>query len=129
MAEVLLPAVWHAEVNLSAYSSGGRKSGASRAFLLEVDLTLTVSAGEYPVKPAEVHQEFHTSGELQPSLNGKLQDLGKATGLYHLVFGEGQNAFVANGLGGTSLINANVFLPVCQTPSLRTECPPIQHSC
>lgn len=52
---------------------------------------------------------------------------GKRTGLYHVVTGEGQNAFIgkgkltpciedggadtwATGLGGTSLINANVFL-------------------
>ncbi|KAJ8125051.1 hypothetical protein O1611_g8589 [Lasiodiplodia mahajangana] len=30
--------------------------------------------------------------------------------MYHLIFGNGQNALVGNGLGGTSLINANVFL-------------------
>lgn len=37
-------------------------------------------------------------------------DSGDPIGLYHLIVGEGQNAFVANGLGGTSLLNANVFL-------------------
>jgi hypothetical protein len=31
--------------------------------------------------------------------------------MYHLIFGKGQNAVVCNGLGGTSLINANVFMP------------------
>ncbi|EOD48756.1 putative glucose-methanol-choline oxidoreductase protein [Neofusicoccum parvum UCRNP2] len=30
--------------------------------------------------------------------------------MYQLILGEGQNAFVGKGLGGTSLINANVFL-------------------
>ncbi|KAK0652213.1 hypothetical protein B0T16DRAFT_405718 [Cercophora newfieldiana] len=30
--------------------------------------------------------------------------------MFHLIFGRGQNAVVANGLGGTSLINANVFM-------------------
>ena len=37
-------------------------------------------------------------------------DHGDPIGMYHLIVGEGQNAFVANGLGGTSLVNANVFL-------------------
>ncbi|KAL0568713.1 hypothetical protein V5O48_013266, partial [Marasmius crinis-equi] len=36
--------------------------------------------------------------------------VGKPTGLYNLVLGEGQNAFIGKGLGGTSLLNANVFL-------------------
>lgn len=35
---------------------------------------------------------------------------GDPTGMYHLICGKGQNAFVGNGLGGTSLLNANVFL-------------------
>ena len=119
MEEVLPPAGWHGEASLFAYSSGARKSGVSRACSVAVDLTLTLSAGEYPAKPVEVDQEFHVSGELLSNSYGKFQDTGKATGLYHLVVGEGQNALVANGLGGTSLINANVFLPVCQTPSCR----------
>ncbi|KAJ7208655.1 hypothetical protein GGX14DRAFT_454051 [Mycena pura] len=67
--------------------------------------------GEYPVTLAEAAGEVHASGNLG-HYDGPLRDLdvGKPTGLYHLIVGEGQNAFVANGLGGTSLLNANVFL-------------------
>lgn len=77
--------------------------------------------------------EIHASGNLNPDTrSGKIWDLALGltgpTGLYHLIVGEGQNAFVANGecgatwvtcalrvntttgLGGTSLLNANVFL-------------------
>ncbi|RYN30962.1 hypothetical protein AA0115_g4594 [Alternaria tenuissima] len=36
--------------------------------------------------------------------------IGKAAGLYHTVKGEGQDVFLGCGLGGTSLINAGVFL-------------------
>ncbi|KAH7127272.1 hypothetical protein EDB81DRAFT_907420 [Dactylonectria macrodidyma] len=35
---------------------------------------------------------------------------GNPTGLYHFAVGEGQNVYMGNGLGGTSLLNANVFL-------------------
>jgi len=67
--------------------------------------------GEYPSKTIEATKEIHVSGNAGKDM-GKLKDIaaGKPTGLYHLVLGEGQNAFVANGLGGTSLLNANVFL-------------------
>ena len=59
----------------------------------------------------EAVPELHVSGDLQ--LEGKRRhdlDIGKTNSLYHLVMGEGQNAFVGNGLGGTSLLNANIFL-------------------
>ncbi|KAG9642393.1 hypothetical protein KCU64_g12174, partial [Aureobasidium melanogenum] len=36
--------------------------------------------------------------------------IGRVTSLYQWIIGKGSNAFVANGLGGTSLVNANVFL-------------------
>jgi choline dehydrogenase-like flavoprotein len=35
---------------------------------------------------------------------------GKPSGLYHTIKGEGQDVFQGCGLGGTSLINAGVFL-------------------
>ncbi|ERS98737.1 hypothetical protein HMPREF1624_05525 [Sporothrix schenckii ATCC 58251] len=68
--------------------------------------------GEYPVSPTDAFSELHCSGDLQPSvLTDSIGiDTGRPTGMYHLIFGKGQNAVVANGLGGTSLINANVFL-------------------
>ncbi|KAI1005810.1 hypothetical protein K3495_g2408 [Podosphaera aphanis] len=67
--------------------------------------------GEYPCDLNDVMKEFHVSGEFTPSmLKGTLVKGGDPTGLYHLICGKGQNTFVGNGLGGTSLLNANIFL-------------------
>jgi len=67
--------------------------------------------GEYPIKLKDALKELHVSGDFAPGgKKGKWVEGGDPTGLYHLVVGEGQNAFVGNGLGGTSLLNANVFL-------------------
>ncbi|CAK7201000.1 hypothetical protein SEUCBS139899_003701 [Sporothrix eucalyptigena] len=70
--------------------------------------------GEYPVSAKDAFSELHCSGDLQPSDLSSTIGLpvteGKPTGMYHLISGKGQNAVVANGLGGTSLINANIFL-------------------
>lgn len=67
--------------------------------------------GEYPATAAEAVPQLHVSGDFSTKETGgvSLDDV-NPTGLYHLIFGQGQNAFVANGLGGTSLLNANVFL-------------------
>ncbi|TWU74838.1 hypothetical protein ED733_000839 [Metarhizium rileyi] len=62
--------------------------------------------GEYPVCLKQVFNELHTTGS---SATWPLSS-GKPTGMYHIVAGRGQSALVCNGLGGTSLINANVFL-------------------
>ncbi|KAK4669784.1 uncharacterized protein QC763_206010 [Podospora pseudopauciseta] len=67
--------------------------------------------GEYPTGAVEAFKELHYSGQLAPAfLKGKLVEGGNPTGMYHMIFGKGQNAVVCNGLGGTSLINANVFM-------------------
>ncbi|KAH7143579.1 hypothetical protein EDB81DRAFT_947639 [Dactylonectria macrodidyma] len=72
--------------------------------------------GEFPETLDDAIKEVHVSGELAPGdrrgKEGKLMDRGNPTGLYHIVVGDGQNAYVGNGLGGTSLLNANVFLEV-----------------
>lgn len=55
-------------------------------------------AGEYPSNLAEATPEVHVSGDFAPyDKKSKRVDLNDPTGLYHLVVGEGQNAFVANG--------------------------------
>ena len=41
---------------------------------------------------------------------GKYGSLGTASGLYQTYKGKGQDVFTGSGLGGTSLINAGVFL-------------------
>ncbi|PMD29237.1 GMC oxidoreductase [Hyaloscypha variabilis F] len=67
--------------------------------------------GEYPSGFVDAMKQFHVSGDFAPGfLSGAMVEAGDPTGLYHLICGKGQNAFVANGLGGTSLLNANVFL-------------------
>jgi len=67
--------------------------------------------GEYPTSLTEAASQIHVSGNAGET-GGRLRDVdyGDANGMFHLIQGEGQNAFVANGLGGTSLINANIFL-------------------
>jgi choline dehydrogenase-like flavoprotein len=67
--------------------------------------------GEYPSGFVDAMKQFHVSGDFAPGfLTGAMVEAGDPTGLYHLIVGKGQNAFVGNGLGGTSLLNANVFL-------------------
>jgi hypothetical protein len=86
------------------------------------------TAGEYPSSLNEAQSKFHIAGNFAPlDLNGLYVEIGDPTGLYHLMLGAGQNTFVENGkltspgtghleideasgLGGTSLINANIFL-------------------
>ncbi|KAI5867312.1 FAD/NAD(P)-binding domain-containing protein [Durotheca rogersii] len=67
--------------------------------------------GEYPEDTGDAMKQVHYSGEFTPRwLPGKVVDGGDPTGMFHLIFGNGQSAVVCNGLGGTSLINANVYL-------------------
>ncbi|RAL60885.1 hypothetical protein DID88_010210 [Monilinia fructigena] len=51
--------------------------------------------GEYPSDTLDAVDELHVSGNFCSWIS---------------TWGNGQNAFVANGLGGTSLLNANIFL-------------------
>ena len=67
--------------------------------------------GEYPDNLAEAAPEVSVSGLFAPKDSpGHHIKIGDPTRLYQLTVGKGQNAFVASGLGGTSLLNANVFL-------------------
>jgi hypothetical protein len=56
------------------------------------------AAGEYPSDLKEALPEVHISGNAG-RFSGPLRDVavGGPTSLYHLVLGEGQNAFVGNG--------------------------------
>ena len=55
--------------------------------------------GEYPTGATDAFRELHTSGTFAPgSLDGIPVETGDPTGMYHLVFGKGQNAVVANGM-------------------------------
>ncbi|KAK1590288.1 glucose-methanol-choline oxidoreductase [Colletotrichum navitas] len=69
--------------------------------------------GEFPSDILQAKDELHVTNAATDSILGRLGAYGTRrdpTGLYHLIVGDGQNAFVGNGLGGTSLLNANVFL-------------------
>ncbi|KAL7815959.1 FAD/NAD(P)-binding domain-containing protein [Trichoderma aethiopicum] len=67
--------------------------------------------GEYPTTTMEAAKQFRLTGDFTPSSFGGVGvDSGNTTGMYHLFFGRDQSALVGNGLGGTSLINSNVFL-------------------
>lgn len=63
------------------------------------------AAGEYPVTLAEAAPEVHVSGNIGRDGEDVVDaTLGEPTGLYHLILGEGQNAFVANGRGFFSCV-------------------------
>ncbi|KAJ6568346.1 hypothetical protein DFH09DRAFT_983153 [Mycena vulgaris] len=97
----------------SGYGGGVAASRMARAgkSVAVLELGREKWPGEYPSSSKDAFSELHVSGNAG-RFSGPLEDVavGKPTGLYHLVLGEGQNAFVGNGLGGTSLVNANVFL-------------------
>jgi hypothetical protein len=55
--------------------------------------------GEYPTGTVDALKELHYSGSFAPFfLDGKQVDGGNPTGMYHLIFGKGQNAVVCNGM-------------------------------
>ena len=54
-------------------------------------------AGEYPSTLEDAAPEIHVSGHLTDKGPAKWINTGDQTGLYRLVMGEGQNAFMANG--------------------------------
>ena len=53
--------------------------------------------GEFPADFASAAPEIHVSGKVEPGSIPEQLDAGDPQGLYHLIIGEGQNAFVANG--------------------------------
>ncbi|KAK7613132.1 hypothetical protein JOL62DRAFT_498300 [Phyllosticta paracitricarpa] len=111
----------------SGYGGGVAASRMARAGkrVAVLELGKEKWPGEYPSALADVMPELHVSGNAATGL-GRVKDveIGKRTGLYHLVLGQGQNAFVGNGLGGTSLLNANVFLEADRRTLAMSEWPP-----
>ncbi|KAF2838312.1 FAD/NAD(P)-binding domain-containing protein, partial [Patellaria atrata CBS 101060] len=97
----------------SGYGGGVAASRIARAgkSVAVLELGKEKWPGQYPSGLKAAKSELHISGHYCKSTGlFKNSKLGKTTGLYHLILGDGQNALVGNGLGGTSLINANVFL-------------------
>ncbi|KAG6009924.1 hypothetical protein E4U21_000695 [Claviceps maximensis] len=71
--------------------------------------------GEFPERFNQAARHVSVSGRVRRAFSSKHSGgdnirCGDAGGLYRVVVGEGQTAVVGNGLGGTSLINSNVFL-------------------
>lgn len=67
--------------------------------------------GEYPTDSMETFKQWRFTGDLTPSSLGKIAvNSGNPTGMFNLFFGRDQSVILGNGLGGSSLINANVFL-------------------
>jgi hypothetical protein len=55
-------------------------------------------AGEYPSTLAEAVPNLHVQGQFTPGgAKGPYVEIGNPLGLYRLVLGDGQNAFVGNG--------------------------------
>lgn len=55
--------------------------------------------GEYPSDTDDAFDQVHYSGQFSPGwLPKKMVNGGDPTGMYHLIFGNGQNAFVGNGI-------------------------------
>jgi hypothetical protein len=80
---------------------------------------------EYPSGVVDAKKELRVSGNYAPaSAGGRIPKGGNPTGLYHLMLGKGQNAFVGNGLGGTSLLKANIFLEADQEALAMESWPP-----
>lgn len=63
--------------------------------------------GEYPTNTADSFSELHCSGTFAPQwLKGKGVEAGDPTGMYHIIFGKGQNTVVCNGM----LFSAGIYL-------------------
>ena len=74
-----------------------------------------IHPGEYPDKETTAHKE------MQMDIEGK--HVGPETGLYDFRFNKDINVFQGCGLGGTSLVNANVSLPPEEWVMERNEWP------
>ena len=74
-----------------------------------------IHPGEYPDREATAHKE------MQMDIEGK--HVGSETGLYDFRFNKDINVFQGCGLGGTSLVNANVSLPPEEWVLERNEWP------
>lgn len=96
----------------SGYGGGVAASRMSRAgkSVCVLERGLERWPGEYPHKFTEAMKEYRVSGQVL----GTDFEVGKKSSLYQTIKGDGQDVFLGCGLGGTSLINAGVFLQADQ---------------
>ena len=74
-----------------------------------------VKAGEYPSNLVDATPEVHVSGYLGTTEKSVEVEHGPRNGLYHLIFGEGQNVFVGNGSYLSNTHNLNEGLTGVRT--------------
>jgi hypothetical protein len=101
MEVVLRRVEWRELGKVSRFWNLARRDGVSRHILFyfqRIHAEKHDAAGEYPSNLKEALPELHVSGNAG-RFSGPLKYVagGGPTGLYHLVLGEGQNAFVGNG--------------------------------
>lgn len=107
----------------SGYSSGVAASRFARAgrSVCVLERGFERWPGQYPHTAANATKEYGVSGHVA----GRSVRVGKNAGLYQTFKGEGQDVFLGCGLGGTSLINAGVWLradaKVLEGPEWPTE--------
>ena len=98
MVEELPQAGWHVGDSRSACLNWERKGGVGISFSATESNADTAIAGEYPETIKEAGRELHLSGDFSTKDVGPTPiETGDPTSLYHLILGNGQNAFVANG--------------------------------
>jgi choline dehydrogenase-like flavoprotein len=92
----------------SGYGGGVAASRFARAgkSVCVLEKGVEVPAGQFPHTFKGALRESNIR-DIRPGMYGSL---GKASGLYQTYKGKGQDVFTGSGLGGTSLINAGVFL-------------------
>ena len=83
----------------SGYGGGVAASRMARAgkSVCVLELGKERWPGEFPVDPIQTAPELHVTGNFDENDKVAELDAGDPQGLYHLIIGEGQNAFVANG--------------------------------
>ena len=92
----------------SGYGGGVAASRFARAgkSVCVLEKGAEVLAGQFPHTFKGALRESYIR-DIRP---GRYGSLGRASGLYQTYKGKGQDVFTGSGLGGTSLINAGVFL-------------------
>ena len=92
----------------SGYGGGVSASrlAAAGQNVLVLERGREIRPGQYPNDPTSA------MGEMQVTVGKTGETLGKPDGMYDLRVGDDMNVIMACGLGGTSLINANVSLQV-----------------
>ncbi|KAJ5823412.1 hypothetical protein N7447_005752 [Penicillium robsamsonii] len=96
----------------SGYGAGVAASRMARAgkSVAVLELGWERRSGSFPRTFSQSLKDLSISGNYVKNFISRWMSSGDPTRLYQLFLGDGQHYFSAHGLGGTSLINAGVFL-------------------